>query len=242
MDEISIFIVDDQMDTYNMVSSFASLIPGIHMLGFQTDPKKACQQLLSKEIEPDILLLDVEMPEMDGVELGTALQMELEFPIIYVTGHTKYGYQAFEIDAVDYILKPISLPRFLLALIKAKRRIAQNRGLAGVYIDQLFVPGNGKSNHYPISADSIRYIKSDSAYSYIYTTKKDKDYHYTHYSLKELEQALDVAKFVRASRSYIVNISMIARVSSKHIELDNGLEISIGDNYKEEVKRRLRLR
>jgi len=241
MEQLTLYIIDDQLDTQLTVSSFAGALPGIILLGHETNPEKACQKLLSGEIKPDVVILDIDMPQMQGDDLAEVLLAELQCHIIFITGHERYPRKVFELNAVDYLMKPITLPRFSLAMTKARRLRSINKPSIP-YLDYLFIPGNGNGNHFPLPVQDIRYIKADSSYSHIYTIQEKNNDHYTHYAIKELEQALDTSKFLRISRSYIVSIAKVRNVTTKHIELDNGYELSIGDNYKDIVKKRLMLR
>ncbi len=234
------YIIEDQQHAIDLLVMNIEQTPGLRLLGYETDPFRALEKIRAGQMKADIFFMDVKMPGMSGLDLAAFISAQSA--VIFTTAHSGFASVAYELDAVDYLVKPVSAARFLLAVTRAERRLGELRPAGQHSREYLFIPGNGKSTHYRILMDSIRYVKGDSSYSHIYTTEEGKNDHYTHYPVKDLQKVLNQQKFIRVHRSYIVSIGQIKLVSSQTLLLENEYEVPVGETYKKEVWRRLGLR
>ena len=169
------------------------------------------------ELNPDLLFLDIQMPKLDGFEV-----LELiggERAIIFVTAFDEYAIRAFEIHAVDYLLKPFNAERFAAALARAKQRLntkvpaaADLAGSArppGKYLERIPVRDGSRVHIIPVS--KLDYAEAQDDYVALSTEGKK---HLKQQTISSLETALDPANFVRIHRSYIVNLERVTKIEA----------------------------
>jgi two-component system LytT family response regulator len=199
---------------------------------------------------PDLVLLDVQMPEMDGFgvlkELG-ALNMP---PVIFVTAHDKYAIQAFEVNAIDYLLKPATRERFRQALARVRERV-NTQGLDNQHVlsllQQLSAPPQHLSRVALRSAGKISFVNIEdvmyvqAAENYVQLHLKASR-HLLHVPIATLESSLDPAMFLRIHRSLIVNVRHIHELETgAHGEyivvLKNTARLQSSRSYHEKIKR-----
>jgi two-component system LytT family response regulator len=168
------------------------------------------------ELEPDLLLLDIQMPRLDGFEVIDLVGREVS--VIFVTAYDEYALRAFEVHAVDYLLKPFSPERLSEALERARARLhtdppshlAELRAAArppGVYLQRVAIRDG--ANVHVIPASKIDYVEAQDDYISFRSEGKNLLKQQT---LADIESALDPAQFVRIHRSYVLNIDRLARL------------------------------
>lgn len=203
--------------------------------------KKECASSLEafnylKTDNVDLVFLDVEMPGMTGVELVKNLKKS---PIIiFVTSKKEYAVEAFELNVADYIIKPVTLPRFMVAIERAQE-ILDSKGkkieLDEKDKDYVFVRSNSALSK--IKLNDILYIQALGDYVNIYSTDKR---HVVHCTLKSMEEKLPSAKFFRLHRSYLVAINHIEQVEENTLYIGKH-PIPIGEQYKKELLKKINL-
>jgi two-component system LytT family response regulator len=200
---------------------------------------------------PDLVLLDVQMPEMDGFEVVREIGAEKMPAVIFVTAHDKYAIQAFEISALDYLLKPVTAERFATAVARAKARLtAAPTGDASRQIlslletiasprnalRRLAVRSAGKTVF--VDVEEIDWIEAAENYVQLHAGRAE---HLLHVTMNALEKSLDPGLFLRIHRSVIVNVRRIKELQPvMHGEyvltLTNGIRLQSGRNYAEKLK------
>ena len=200
--------------------------------------------------KPDLVLLDVQMPEMDGFEVVQAIGAESMPGVIFVTAHDQYAIQAFEMNALDYLLKPVIEERFVRAMARAKDRIrlhsagayTQIIGLLEAltvprqYLKRLAVRSGGKILF--MEADEVDWFRAAENYVEIHSGQTN---HLLHVTMNALEESLDPVMFVRIHRSVIVNIKRIRHLEpNAHgeyvITLRDGTRLQSGRTYADRLK------
>jgi two-component system LytT family response regulator len=191
------------------------------------------------------------MPEMDGFSVVREIGAERMPAVIFVTAHDEYAIQAFEINAIDYLLKPVTASRFRDALRRAKQRLEhrpapeENRQILSLletiasprrYITRLAVRSAGKTVF--VDVDEIDWVKAAENYVELHTGSK---IHLLHVTLNTLEKSLDPELFMRIHRSLIVNVKRIKELQPAFhgeyvITLQNGTQLQSGRVYHERVK------
>ena len=180
--------------------------PGVQVVAEAADGARAQQHLASLDF--DLVLLDVHMPGIDGVELARALRGRANAPaVVFVTAHAAHAVTAFELDAVDYLTKPVRVERLQQALQKAERYLKERRALApDLTEDALLIQERGRIERVPVS--EVLYLKSEFKYLTVRTAT------YTHIldaSLSELEERYP--QFVRVHRN-----ALVARAAIRSLE------------------------
>ena len=237
-----VLIVDDEFLARKLLQDYVSKIPELQLAGTAQNAFEAFS--FCKEHHVDIVLLDIHMPDLNGIELARTLKSVPS--IIFTTAYSEYALESYEVSAVDYLLKPIALPRFMQAIEKA---IARLKGLSTpsetpqppqtpqtpqtVQAPHLMVKADYKL--YKINFDDIHYIEGQHEYVSFYT--KDKRVTAL-YSLKALEDQLPRDKFIRVHKSYIVNIDHISEIEQVSLTVA-GHKVPIGGSYRDSLLERL---
>lgn len=217
------------------------------------DGESAVRQI--REVRPDLVFLDIQMPEMDGFAVLGKVGAD-DMPVtIFVTAHDRFAVQAFDTHAVDYVLKPISRARFDRALARAEQRIAGKldrdevrRILASLeriataprYVDRLAIPDRGRI--WLVAVTEIDWIEAEGNYVRIHAAGRDHELRDT---LGALEAKLDPAEFLRIHRSTIVNVRRIREIQPwfrghHRVVLVDGTVLRMS-RYQREVAKRLGL-
>lgn len=217
-------VVDDEELARGLLASYIDKVDHLELAGLCENPIKAMDVLRNMPI--DLLFLDIQMPELKGTDLAKMIPPTTR--IIFTTAYSEYALKGFELNALDYLLKPITFERFLMAIAKMdtiKDPLA---------IDQEITIKSGYTLH-RVKYNNIICIESDSEYVIYHTTSKKI---MSHQSLKVLEQTLPKSLFVRVHRSYIVNQSYVTQLKGRDLYLSEKL-IPVSDSYYDDVKSRL---
>lgn len=183
----------------------------------------------------DLLLLDIEMPGMTGLELTKNLGNKKPL-IIFTTAKTDYAVAAFELNVVDYLVKPISPARFLQAIERAFEAVASDKQEVKIENkDFIFIKDNGVLKK--INVEDILFLEAMGDYVKVHTPQK---FHVVHSTLKAIEERLPDNKFVRVHRSYIVALNKIDYIQDGIINI-NKTTIPIADTYRSVLNKKLNL-
>jgi len=178
----------------------------------------------------DILFLDINMPVLDGISFLKTIQHKPQ--VIFTTAYKEYALNAFDLAAVDYLLKPFSLERFIVAVDKALERINKPSAVIQYQSEEkaesdLFIKTDSKI--YRLACKDIIYAEANGNYTKIVTTQQTLTAGITFTSF---EQQLPSSIFIRVHRSFIINKSFISHIEGNRVFV-NAIEIPIGNNYKE---------
>ena len=182
-------------------------------------------QILHKE-KVDLIFLDIQMPAMDGLSLLKSLKNPPA--VILTTAFPKYALEGYDLDVVDYLLKPISFERFLKAVNKV---IDQRKGAQEEYATAEYLFLKVDSKLVKVNFSDIVYIEGMKDYLKIFVKEKLLVVHQT---MKRIEELLPKNKFIRVHKSYIVSLGALNSIVGNMVEI-NGKEIPIGANYKEQL-------
>jgi DNA-binding LytR/AlgR family response regulator len=183
----------------------------------------------------DLMFLDIEMPGMTGIELTKKLGNKKSL-IIFTTAKTDYAVEAFELNVVDYLVKPVSLSRFLQAVEKAKEVFDSNKQEVKIEAQEfVFVKDNGILKK--LNVDDILYLEAMGDYVKVHTAQK---FHVLHSTLKSIEEKLPPNKFLRIHRSYIVSLQKIDFIQDGIINIGKA-NIPVAETYRSALNKRLNL-
>ena len=223
-------IIDDDKLSRRIVEEFVTKTESLDLVASFETAVEAIAMLKSADIEIQLIFLDIEMPEMSGIDFLDTLKNLPQ--IIIISSKEKYALNAFEYDVTDYLLKPISYSRFYKAVDKAIARSSKNR-IDSVGKDEIFIKKN--SSLVRLKYDDILWVEALENYV-IFNTYTDK---YTiHFTMKAIEQKLPTAKFTRVHRSFIVNTSSINIIEDNAIIIKTeggNRTIPIGKSYKDKL-------
>ncbi|RJF94257.1 DNA-binding response regulator [Sphingomonas cavernae] len=242
-----VLIVDDEPLAIDRLREFFRDIAEVEVIGDASDGKSAAEAIAA--LKPDLVMLDIQMPERSGMAVAADLPAEGRPEIIFVTAFEHYAPDAFEVDAVDYLLKPVRFDRLRQAITRARRRralkeAAERSNMAesapSPYHDAIWVQVRNGSVRVPV--DMIDWIEAAKDYVLLHTETRS----YLHRSsMSALEAILDPAKLVRVHRSSFVRparVDGIERLGKGLIalKLSDGAVVAVGPNYTKDVINRLR--
>jgi len=183
----------------------------------------------------DVLLLDIEMPGTTGIELTRNLGKKSPF-IIFTTAKKDYAVEAFELNVVDYLVKPVDPARFMQAIEKVRQAMQSDEEKLEVK-DREFVFVKDSGVLKKVTIDEILYLEAMGDYVKIFTPQK---FHIVHATLKSIEEKLPATKFMRVHRSYIVSINKIDYIEEGTINI-KGTAVPVADAYRAGLNSRLNL-
>ena len=209
---LRVLIVDDEAPARRRLRRLLGEIPDVEVMGEAAGGLEAIETVRQKS--PDVMLLDVQMPELDGLGVAQALADERRPAIVFVTAYDEYAVRAFEVNAIDYLLKPVGGPRLRQALQRVGARqtpalaaaLAELRGMlpARRYLERLFVEDRGRI--VPVVLDRVERILAEQNYVRLCTDGIELLHRST---VTALATVLDPDRFARVSRSAIVRLGAI---------------------------------
>ncbi len=224
-------IVDDNIIARTTMKHLASQIADLELLAECEDAMSAYNFLQQNKV--DILLLDIEMPNMTGLELTKNLGEKRPL-IIFTTSNKEYAIEAFELNVVDYILKPVIPSRFIQAIDKAKEMLDSNKEEVNITDDE-FIFVRDSNIVRKILLDDIFYVEAMGDYVKLFTSKK---FYAIHTTLKTTEDRLPSSKFLRVHRSYMIAVNKIESIQDGALII-NGKAIPVADNYRAKLNKRM---
>lgn len=227
-------IVDDQKAYHLILANLIKLNPVLDLVGSYLDPLEAHKVILDQEI--DIIFLDIEMPGMNGIELARILEGKRPL-IIFTTSQAEYAVTAFDLNVVDYLVKPIEPSRFLKAVEKA-RGILDNKSPVFTNESDAFLFIRDSYTIKRIKTDDILYLEANVNYVNIHMSSKMT--YSIHTSISALEQKLPHKIFFRVHRSFIVNLSKVDVMEGKTLIIENKM-VPIADTYRAPLNKRMQI-
>lgn len=241
--KINCLIVDDEPLAIDVLYSYVQRVDGLDIVGKCNNAVQAFDYVQKGGV--DLIFLDIQMPKLNGLEFLSTLKNPPK--VVFTTAYRDYAIEAFEVDAVDYLLKPVSFSRFLKAVSKAHQLLQPSQSLLPgltMHMDDkvqlqamefIYVKADKKT--VKVFLKDIFYIESLKDYVIIHTPIKRI---ITKQKISYLEQKLPEDYFIRIHRSFIISINKIEAFSSTSIDV-NGQELPIGRSYKSEVAKLLNI-
>jgi two-component system, LytTR family, response regulator len=254
MRPIRTLIVDDEPAAREGMRHLLAADPEIVLAGECSNGREAVAAI--RDTSPDLAFLDVQMPELDGFGVLREVGVERAPAVVFVTAFDQYALRAFDVHAIDYLLKPFTDDRFRQSLDRAKQLVRQgrlgdlSRKLAALldndestpaphYLDRLVVKSGGKVTLLPVG--EIEWIDAEGDYVRIHV---GKTWHLLRETMKNLEDQLDAARFVRIHRSTIVNLEKVKELQPFFrgeyvVVLHNGTTLKLSRGYRDNLEARL---
>jgi DNA-binding LytR/AlgR family response regulator len=220
-------ILDDEPLAHQVLEHYITETPGLTLLAKFRNAMEAFEYL--GKHQADLLFLDIEMPLVNGITFLKALSNPPR--TIFTTAYKQYAYEGFELDAVDYLLKPFSFERFTKAVQKVKGDLDTEKD---DLLNTLLV--KDKQGSQIIKQQDIIYVEGCRDYVKIITEERQ---HIIYHTLKGILEKLNPSYFIQTHRSYIVNKTFISRIQQDNIILSNQSFIPVGQLYKKELLQRM---
>jgi DNA-binding LytR/AlgR family response regulator len=228
---INCVIIDDEPLARKGLKEYVNDAGFFNLLGEFDSPLKATELLSSGQVQ--LLFLDIQMPRITGLDFFKSLQHPP--PVIFTTAYPQYALEGFEVNALDYLVKPFSFERFLKAAMKAKEyyEVRETNQKEAIAADYFFIKADNRL--VKIEFDEVLYVEALQNYVTIHTTSKK---YMTYLTFKSVEEYLPAEKFIKVHKSYIVAASKIDSIEGNDIRI-GAQHIPISRNQKEEVMERL---
>ena len=228
---IRCLIVDDEPLASKVIATYLQPIHNLELVKICHDSIEAFNTLGEEQI--DLMFLDINMPEINGIDFLKSLQNP---PLVIITtAYREYAVESFELDVIDYLVKPIPLQRFMKAIDKVNKQANLVEDKDEDSQDEQFIFLKVDKKMLRINLDEIQYIESLKDYIRVNTTNGA---HITHQTLTGITEILPAADFLRIHRSYAVNLNCINALQGNSLEI-NGKWLPIGRNYTHDVKERI---
>jgi two-component system LytT family response regulator len=262
---LRVLIVDDEPLARHRIEDMLRAEPGVQVVGTAEDGIEAVDAIRS--LAPDLVFLDIQMPGMTGLEVASAVGPDRMPATVFVTAHDEHAIRAFDVAAVDYLVKPFDDERFVLAFSRARERVrlqavgritgelaailgggtgghaAAERGVSPPRSDFLArIPVESRGNTRFVPAASVDYITASGPYVELHV---GGEAHLIRERMLELERRLDPSVFVRIHRSTIVRLSQVESIRQRPggdiaVRLKDGTYLPVSRRLRDEVERRLR--
>lgn len=224
---LTCYIVDDEYHSIEILKEYIGKTAGLELVGFSTNPLIALNEVASAH-PPALTFLDVDMPELSGMEFAGLVN--LYTTVIFTSAFPEFAIEAFEKEAFDYLLKPLSYERFLKSIQKAKRDALQKQPSIKENRDFFFVKTETKGKMVKISIDDILYVEGAQNYININLSSKRLTAYLT---LTEIEFYLPKRQFSRIHQSFIINNEKIKSIEPGQVTLERDVKLTIGKTFKE---------
>lgn len=243
METIQVIIIDDEELARSIIREYLAEHPEIQIIAECSNGFEAVKAVT--ELKPDLIFLDVQMPKLNGFEVLELIESDLA--VVFVTAYEQYAVKAFEVHAVDYLLKPFSRERFDEALTRAQEKLAHKEfppqsdiissaRPKGETVERVLVRDG--SRVFVIPAEKIDYVEAQDDYIAI---KSEGKTHLKKQRLSDLQQLLDPKRFVRIHRSYILNVDRLSRLElyakdSRMAILKDGTQLQVSRSGYDKLK------
>lgn len=230
--KIRCIAIDDEPLALKQIGGYIAKTPFLETIALCSSAFEALRFIREGDI--DLLFVDINMPDLNGLDFVKSLDRKI--PVIFTTAHSEYAIEGFQVDAIDYLLKPISYALFLKSANKAKAWFDVNTKPAEVVqaaTDYIFI----KAEHRLIRVflADIKYIEGSNEYIIIHQIKEKPLT--TLMRMKNIESILPENLFMRVHRSFIVNLNQVKVIERNRIIFDEKIYIPIGEQYKDNFQK-----
>jgi len=220
--------IDDEPLALELIKTYAKQLPELDLVNTFHDAIAGKQFLKNHPV--DLLFIDINMPDISGLDLVRSLKKKPL--IIFTTAYKEFAIDGFELEALDYLLKPIEFERFSKAVLKAQNFYAYKNTVLSEAPDSFFVYSEYQA--IKINTDEIAYIESLKNHLQIHLINAKPVL--TVMSLKKIEEKLPKGKFLRIHRSFIVPVAQVKSILNRKVLLKSGKELPVGDNHFKKVQ------
>ncbi|TCD10444.1 response regulator transcription factor [Pedobacter frigidisoli] len=232
--KLNCIVIDDDLHAINGIKTYINTLSNIELVQSYTDPLAALNEI-TVGAEVDIIFMDVDMPMISGIELSKAIRHKTS-KLIFTTSHSKYAYEAFEMNANAYLLKPYTFARFAETINRLFPHVPSTPQLTlKKEADYFFVRNkNDKNTLIKVRYADIVAIESLQNYVRIFTLNETI---VSYIALSEIKVILkDYPNFAQAHRSFIIAKNFIEKVEGNTLKMINNLTVNIGNSYKEDIQ------
>jgi len=221
---INCLIIDDEPLAISLVENYISQISFLRLCGKCDDPLQALTYLDQTNI--DLIFLDINMPSISGIDFYKSLTKKPE--VIFTTAYSEYALKGFELNAIDYLVKPVPFERFMIAANRARDYIEYKNNKGSSTKDYFFI--NAAHKILKVFYNDIIYLEGLKDYTKIHLANNPNPLLILH-NLKYFEELLPAQQFVRIHRSYIISLSKLNTITKKAVTIGT-VSMPVSDNYR----------
>ena len=229
MKPLTCIIVDDEPLAVRLLVSYAEKTPDLKLLASFTNSISAINAI--KAQQPDLLFLDIQMPNIDGMELAHSLPEATR--VVFTTAFKEYAFESYEVNALDFLLKPVRYNKFLAAVEKARKQLQPSPTPQPQQPNTVFIRVDGEWRN--VAVEQIIYVNGMKDYVMFYLDGEPKPL-VTHLTMKAVEDMLPNDRFLRIHRSYIIAVDKIQKVDRNDCVYIGREVIHIPDGYLQTFK------
>lgn len=229
MKPLTCIIVDDEPLAVRLLVSYAEKTPDLKLLASFTNSISAINAI--KAQQPDLLFLDIQMPNIDGMELAHSLPESTR--VVFTTAFKEYAFESYEVNALDFLLKPVRYNKFLAAVEKARKQLQPSPTPQPQQPNTVFIRVDGEWRN--VAVEQIIYVNGMKDYVMFYLDGEPKPL-VTHLTMKAVEEMLPRDRFLRIHRSYIIAVDKIQKVDRNDCVYIGREIIHIPDGYLQTFK------
>ncbi|MFT3903483.1 MAG: LytTR family DNA-binding domain-containing protein [Niabella sp.] len=230
-------VIDDEQPAINVLKNYIERIDYLQLMGTATNPIKGIE--LIKEQQADLVFLDIQMDEMTGIEVMSQLDENVQ--VIFCTAYSEFAVKSYDLNAVDYLMKPIGFSRFLKAIKKVRSDNDTNINAPGndyIPADYIFVKTEVKGKMIRIDLDDIDFVEAKNNYVAVH---RSGDVVMVYSTLQDFEENLPSQRFIRIHKSFIIAVNKVSLIEKNYVVLMNSTEhIPISKTYKNNFQERVR--
>ncbi len=218
-------IVDDEPPATRILENYIGKVNFLEKVGVFNDSLKALEFLNTQTV--DVIFLDIQMPQLTGLQISRIISKDIK--VIFTTAYPDFALEGFELNAIDYLLKPISFERFYQAVSKLNsepKTVVESQNTVPYF---LFIKTDGKNKFQKIFLNEILYVESLQNYVCIHTKQQQI---ITHSSLKNVLESLPSSNFIQIHKSYVISLKHIESTDNFSVFI-NGKELPIGATFKD---------
>ena len=229
---IKCYIIDDEQPAIKIIENYLNKFPTLELVGTSTNPLLGIEEIKKNKVE--LVFLDIHMDEMNGIEVVEHIDSKTK--VIFCTAYSEFAVKSYELNAVDYLMKPIAFERFEKAIQRLTGNISE-KNEKEIPNDYLFIKTGQKGKMVKIDFNDIIYIEGRSNYIAFHTFNKVI---LSHTSLRDMETYLPRNMFMRVHKSYIVALNKIVAIENYEIRLTgSSTHIPLSVSYKDAFLTRL---
>jgi len=222
-------VIDDEQPAINVLKNYIHKTPSLQLAGTATNPVIGME--LIKQTGADVVFLDIQMDEMTGIEVKNMLDEKVQ--VIFCTAYSEFAVKSYDLNAVDYLMKPVGFPRFLRAVDKIKGNEHMHTGIQDAVVanDYIFVKTKTKGRMIRVDLDEIDFAEAKGNYVAIHSGDRVTMIYST---MHKLENELPPRRFVRVHKSFIIAAGKVAQIEKNFLTLKNRTEqIPFSRTYRE---------
>lgn len=226
--------IDDDQHTVDDLVKYVKSVPQLQLYASYTNSVQALMEIQQFEEPIDLIILDVEMPNINGIELAKEIRNKTK-KLMFITAHTKYAFDAYQLEVDHYLLKPFSLSQFLSKIDKLFPFVGNNRSTYSV-ADKYFFVKSREESHKIFKINYTNVVAVEGSLNHIIIHAAERKI-IAYMSLSEIAKVLEHREeFVRFQRSFIINEDYIESIDCNLIKMTNHIHISVGKFYKKKFQ------